>query len=157
MNFEQAVEIILHHEGGYVNDPNDPGGETKWGISKASFPHLDIASLTKSEASQIYRQKYWDRCKCDELPKSLRLIVFDCAVNQGAHYAITLLQEAAGSPADGIIGPNTLSRIGSCNEFELLTKFVQKRKDRYFKNPNFDRYGKGWIGRLLDISLRSVA
>lgn len=79
--FAAALELLLHFEGGYVNDPNDAGGETKYGISKRAYPNLDIASLTKSDAAEIYLRDYWDACRCSEMPEPLSLSVFDYAVN----------------------------------------------------------------------------
>jgi lysozyme family protein len=153
MDFAAAFEIVVGHEGGYVNDPRDPGGETRFGISKRAYPHLDIKTLTLEQARGIYRADYWDACRCDDLPAALRLMVFDCAVNQGAEAAQRFLQEAAGVKVDGDIGPKTLAaaqKPGVAREFAVI------RAWRYEINRNEDAYGKGWFRRLFDIYDRSV-
>ena len=79
--FDTAVTAVLSYEGGYVNDPNDPGGETNWGISKRAYPNLDIRNLTRDRAIQIYRRDYWDSLGCDQFPPAIVIALFDSAVN----------------------------------------------------------------------------
>ena len=105
MNFDLAVKLVIGFEGAYVNDPRDPGGETKWGISKRSYPDVDIRNLSTDDAKQIYKMDYWDKMQCDKLPEGLRLAVFDCAVNQGISMAARTLQKLAGARMDGMVGP----------------------------------------------------
>lgn len=155
MEFKQAVNIVIELEGGYVNDPIDPGGETNWGISKRSYPDLDIANLSKGHAKDIYRRDYWNACMCDGLPESLRLMVFDCAVNQGVSYASRLLQRLVKAKEDGVIGPLTLAQIPEFNEPRLLERYATERLKRYQENRNFFRYGKGWTHRLLVVSIKT--
>lgn len=147
-DFREMVEFILKHEGGYVWDKHDPGGETKYGISKRSYPHVDIKKLTKQQARSIYKRDYWNECQCDKLPRELRLIIFDCAVNQGAHYAKKTLQRIVGAVPDGNIGPKTLVLVDEHDPLKLLTKFADRRLKRYLKNKNIHRYGYGWLRRL---------
>ena len=110
--FEEIIEIVLEHEGGYVNDPDDAGGETKYGIAKRWYPDVDIKNLTKEQAKKIYHTDYWRRGKCDEVPPQLRHIYFDMCVNFGRGGAVKVLQQAANSKnrnkieVDGGIGPN---------------------------------------------------
>jgi len=93
--FNEAIEVILANEGGYVNDPNDKGGETKFGISKASYPHLDIKNLTKEEAIKIYKSDFWDDAPYRNITSEpIAIKMFDLAVNIGAHYAMVVLQRA---------------------------------------------------------------
>lgn len=153
MEFKQAVNIILKYEGGYVNDPKDPGGETKYGISKRAYPNVDIAGLTKGHAKDIYQRDYWNACKCDGLPESLRLLVFDSAVNHGVGWASKTLQGLVMVKKDGEIGPKTLAAINEFNEEKLLERFLINRLDYYFSNRNFYRYGQGWLRRLLHVSV----
>lgn len=109
--FDRAIAFVLKHEGGWVNNPDDPGGETKFGISKRSFPSLDIASLTREQAIEIYRGHYWFPAQCEKLPASIAIAHFDCAVHSGIQRAAMILQEAVGTPRDGVIGPATLNKV----------------------------------------------
>ncbi len=94
--FRLALAFVLEHEGGYVNDPADPGGETKYGISKRSYPSIDIKKLTAEQAGQIYRTDFWDRCHCDGYDYPLALAVFDSAVNCGCGKAMLWAKDCAG-------------------------------------------------------------
>jgi lysozyme family protein len=156
MKFEDAIEILLKHEGGYVNHPKDPGGETNFGIAKRSYPDLNLKTLTKEEAVEIYRRDFWEKCKIELLPPALRLIVFDCAVNQGPGVAVGLLQAAVGSKVDGVLGPETLTKLQGLNTFKVLEKYAALRLERYQRNPKFAYFGDGWTKRLLDVSLKSA-
>lgn len=151
MMFEDAVQLVINLEGGYVNHPNDPGGETKFGISKRSYPHIDIKSLTKEQAIAIYKQDFWDKCKIEKLPPPLRLIVFDCAVNQGQGTAIKLLQKAIRFDEDGVLGPKTLEAVHALPVELVIREYAKKRLNRYFDTKNFDVMGEGWVNRLMDI------
>ena len=93
-DFDKAFEHVLGIEGGYVNDPKDPGGETKYGLCKRSYPTVDIKALTIEQAKAIYKRDYWDKVKGDDLPFPLNLFMFDAAVNQGVDPAIKMLQAA---------------------------------------------------------------
>lgn len=155
MEFKQAVNIVLEMEGGYVNDPQDPGGETRWGISKRAYPDLDIANLSKGHAKDIYKRDYWNACMCEGLPESLRLMVFDCAVNQGVYFASMLLQKLVRAKEDGKIGPQTLGQIEQFNVKRLVERYALGRLDRYMDNRNFFRFGKGWIRRLIHITVKT--
>ena len=121
VNFEDIIVKVLHHEGGYVNDPKDPGGETNFGIAKRSHPDVDIKNLTEQKAKAIYKEHYWDRNKVEDLPEDLRHIYFDMCVNQGRGRAVKIMQRAAnakgaGLVVDGGMGPKT---IGAMNGVEL--------------------------------------
>lgn len=128
-NFDRAFGIVVGLEGGYVNDPRDPGGETKYGISKRSYPDLDIASLTIEDAKLIYLRDYWGKAGCDALQYPMDVIVFDSAVNQGVAQALHQLA-AYKTPAEYLA-------------FRALV---------YTENKNFDRYGRGWFNRLFHIA-----
>lgn len=148
--FDAAVGFVLRHEGGYSTDPNDPGGETSWGISKRSYPALDIEALTREEAIGIYRTDYWMAARCDELPGQVALLVFDAAVNQGLGAAVRMLQEELGVATDGVLGPVTLTAATSRNHDDLALGYCARRAMRYATTANLDRYGRGWFRRLLD-------
>lgn len=156
MTFEKAVEIILDIEKGYVFDSHDPGGETNWGISKRSYPHLDIKNLTREEAIQIYFQDFWQPLKMLLIPERLRLCLFDCAINQGHPRAIKLFQGAVGVQQDGVMGPITYNAAKLYPWVDALSNFVQLRLAFYGKQPNWVRYGEGWSKRLIVVAMQSV-
>lgn len=156
MDFERSFEKVVGHEGGYVNDPKDPGGETKYGICKASYPDLDIKNLTIEDAKEIYLDDYWIKSCCDKIPLDLAYPVFDCAVNQGVGTAIKLLQKSLSLKTDGIVGSATLSKLKSISKGEALVvkrDFLTERALKYTKTKNFDRFGRGWLRRVIDIAL----
>ena len=156
MGFDQSVRFVLEAERGYVFDPNDPGGETNFGISKRAYPHLDIKNLTVNQAIDIYKKDYWDRGRCELLPDNLQLIYFDACVNQGLSSAAIDLQRAIEvRPQDGIVGPKTLRAAHSWPKGERLTLFAAERARRYAMSVNFDRYGRGWLARLFRATLAS--
>ena len=155
-NFESALQSVLKWEGGYVDNPDDPGGETKFGISKRAYPDLDISSLTKEKAAKIYRRDYWEACGCDELPSGLDLMVFDCAVNQGPDFAVRTLQRAVGASVDGIVGPETLEAANSTDFNSKLCEYVAQRGEHYGSLPTFEEFGLGWMRRLADMQERAV-
>ncbi len=159
MNFDKAFEIIVGHEGGLVDDPRDSGGLTKFGISKKSYPNLDIKSLTLSQAKSIYKRDFWDKCKCEQIKGELRLALFDMAVNQGPGTAIKTLQKALRVTVDGSIGPATIGAINkksSEESQELLANFLAERVLLYTRTANFDVYGKGWVSRSFKIAMQSL-
>jgi lysozyme family protein len=149
--FDVALAFVLAREGGseLTEDPSDPGGTTRYGISQRAFPDVDIQNLTMAGATALYRSRYWDSCKCDELPAALALLVFDCAVNQGVSTAGKLLQRVLGLPEDGIIGPQTL--LAAKNELQpgLLEQFQAARIIRYAQSNAWPTFGKGWVMRVL--------
>ena len=149
MSFDRAFELLIGSEGGYVNDPNDPGGETKYGISKRSYPHLHIESLTLADAKRIYHRDFWAFVSGDALPWPLSYFVFDAAVNQGVAPAIRILQQALGVDADGVIGPQTLSAVGKFPQSEVCALYLAMRGVRYAGTRNFNIYGLGWLKRLF--------
>lgn len=150
--FRYAVEEVLRSEGGYVHDPQDPGGETNYGISRRSYPNVDIANLTRDEAVAIYYRDFWLAAKCDQLPPSLGVVVFDSAVNQGVGKAIRMLQEAIGVPVDGVIGPQTISRAKLAPKTALVD-FTTHRILHYTGLSGFARFGKGWVSRAVRAAL----
>ena len=148
--FDGAFEILIGHEGGHVDHPNDPGGETKFGISKRSYPDVNIAGLTLDDAKAIYRRDYWDRVKADELPSELRFLLFDGAVNAGVAQSIKWLQRAAGAQADGVIGPITLAAIADSNPHQIASKFLGQRLKHMTDLKHWDQFGRGWARRIAD-------
>lgn len=147
MNFDDAFDRLLGHEGGYVNDPRDPGGETNWGISKRAYPNVDIKSLTKEAAKTIYRRDYWTPVRADELPDSVRFDVFDAAVNHGVLQSAKWLQRAAGAQPDGVIGAQTVASARAAGP-QLAAHFNGYRLQFYTDSANWAVYGKGWTRRV---------
>lgn len=159
--FDAAFAEVIGNEGGYVNDPNDPGGETKYGISKRSYPHLDIPNITLEQAEQIYLTDYWQKAGCDLCPAALAIIQFDCAVNNGVGQAVRLLQQGLGVAADGIIGPQTKAALEhSAGSADTLTNVITNvhggRISLMAGLPTWPTYGKGWSRRLARLPYRAA-
>ena len=153
MSFDKAVEMVLRHEGGYVNDPKDPGGETRFGISKRAYPDVDILHLTEDEAKAIYRRDYWDKLRTDEIPEPLAICLFDAAVNMGRDKAVRLLQRACGVAQDGVMGGNT---IAAANRLpDAVVRFSTERAIAYTGIRGFDTFGKGWLRRTFATALEA--
>ncbi len=154
--FDKAFNWILLAEGGEVDDPDDAGGHTKYGISKRSYPFIDIHSLTKETAKTIYYRDYWLPAHCDELPAPLNTAVFDCAVNSGARRAILLLQVALKTVrADGVIGRRTLAAIAMHDPKSLTSSYLSERAIFYTnlaqKKPTQRKFLRGWLNRLFNL------
>ena len=159
--FEKAVRFTLSWEGGYVFDPNDPGGETKYGISKRAYPELDIKNLTEEEAKSIYKKDYWDKLRCDELPENVAIALFDFAVNVGVARAVRYLQRAANKlrsnlVVDGIIGSKTIAAVKSLPEDSLIVEYTTYRVYYYTRlaaRGNLARFLRGWLRRTVSLVL----
>lgn len=162
MNYDEAFQRVIGHEGGLSLDRGDRGnwttgvigqGElkgTKYGISAMSYPHLDIKNLTLDEAKAIYYEDFWLRVKGDELHAALAYQLFDSAINHGIGNAIRILQRAVGVADDGRVGPLTLQAVRERGTDDTLKLFNAERI-RFFVNiSTFDRYGRGWMRRVAD-------
>lgn len=156
MNFEQAVNYVLTSEGGYVNNPNDAGGETKYGISKRAFPGEDIKNLTVARAKFLYKTHYWDLVRADELPSKLRYTVFDFAVNAGVPTAIKTLQRAGGSKRDGIIGKNTIASAQKVTPDLFAEMRIRHYTGIVKAKPKQIEFLDGWNIRTLHVTLRCI-
>lgn len=151
MNFDDSFTKLIGNEGGYVNNPADPGGETKFGISKRSYPGEDIANMTLERAKEIYRRDYWGPAGCDTVPEALKFDLFDTAVNAGVKTAIKFLQQGAGADADGVLGSQTMMAVQGIEPFRLLTRFNGWRLDHLNDNPTlWAQFGRGWAQRMAD-------
>lgn len=153
-SFENAFAKTVSIEGGYVNDPKDPGGATKYGISQRAYPGLNIAALTLNDAFAIYRRDYWDKICGDDLPDPLSHLVFDAAVNHGIEPAAKMLQAALKINVDGVIGQETIKAAKSAGN-AVCAVYMAKRALRYTRTPNFDVFGEGWMKRLFVLSMSS--
>jgi lysozyme family protein len=148
-SFERAFELVVGIEAGYVDDrTTDPGGATKYGISKRAYPSVDIANLTVDEAKAIYAADYWQACACDQMQWPLCLFVFDMAINQGQPTARVMLQRTLGVASDGVIGPVTLAAANAMSD-EQLALLLTARAFRYMQAGNFTVDGRGWFKRLF--------
>ena len=148
MNFDEAFDKLIDHEGGYVNDLKDPGGETKFGISKRSYPTVNIATLTLDDAKKIYLCDYWDRTRCSDLPPQVAFQVFDTAVNSGVGQATRFLQRAVGVADDGIIGPMTIAAAYRLQPDQVAARFNGHRLAFMAQLSTWDAFGKGWARRV---------
>jgi lysozyme family protein len=148
--FDHAFKTLIGHEGGYVNDPRDPGGETKFGISKRSYPQVDIAALTLDQAKAIYRRDYWDRMHAEGLPAHVVMQVFDGAVNSGIETSLRWLQKAAGVAQDGVIGKVTLAAANALQEDVLIRRYIGTRLEFMTQLSTWQIYGKGWAVRIAN-------
>lgn len=152
MDFQTAIERVLGHEGGYVNNPKDPGGETNWGITKqlavAYGYHAPMRDMTRNQAKDIYKRAFWDKYDCSSFPAALSFQLFDAAVNHGYGNAARFLQRAVGVADDGRIGPVTRAAMGKLTDTQLVARFNRERLVFYTKLRHFPDFGRGWLRRI---------
>lgn len=156
--FDDALKIILLHEGGWVNNPRDPGGETSLGVTKRTWQswtgrvNVDMKALTPAKVAPLYKARYWDVVKGDELPPALALCAFDMAVNAGPSRSIRILQEIVGATRDGQVGRKTLQAVQQYVRTHglaaLVRAFQNARRDYYRALSHFDTFGRGWLRRV---------
>lgn len=163
-NFSRCLAFTLRAEGGFTDNPADPGNwtggqagagvlrGTNFGISAAAYPELDIANLTEAMAAEIYRRDYWAPLQGDALALPVALVAFDAAVNAGLRRAILWLQQAAGVSADGVFGPETLASIQAANALALAREALTRRIDFYARLPGWGSFGLGWSRRVIALA-----
>ena len=156
VEFDDIIEVVLHHEGGYVNDPDDPGGETNFGVAKRSHPDVDIANLTKDGAKEIYKEHYWNKNKVESLSEELRHIYFDMCVNQGWGRAVKILQHAAnakgaGLKVDGGMGPMTIAAMDGVELDRVRAYRIKYYADLVTRKPDLEKFYFGWFRRGLEV------
>jgi lysozyme family protein len=157
--FEKAIEIVLQHEGGFVHHPRDPGGATKFGITRETLSRArgrpvsieDVRELTRAEAVAIYRWLYWDVVLADELPPGLDLAVFDLAVNSGPGRAVRMLQNVLGVTVDGIVGPETLKAAWQADPTKTIRHLTRARLGFLGRLAAWPVFGRGWRRRVLAV------
>ncbi len=147
IRFDEMFDRAVGNEGGYVNDPADPGGETNWGISRRSYPALNIKNLSREAAKGIYRRDFWERAHMDEYHPAIAFQVFDFAVNSGIDTAVRKLQAAAGVADDGHVGERTIAAIKAMSVTDLIMRFVAQRLRYWTKLKNWPHDGAGWANR----------
>ncbi|OQS31452.1 glycoside hydrolase family 108 protein [Chromobacterium haemolyticum] len=150
--FEKSFERVIGHEGGYVNNPKDPGGETKWGVTcmlaRAKGYSGNMRDMTRDQAREIYKSAFWDGGCYEFLGPVMSFQYFDTAVNHGVLNATKLLQRALGIKDDGVFGDMTKQKVKACLEMDLLLKFNKERIEFYTGLSTFSVFGKGWMRRV---------
>jgi lysozyme family protein len=161
-NFENSVELVLKSEGGFVNDPQDHGGATNFGVTLKAWSEYvnrevgvqEIKDLTPLMVKPFYKRKYWNPAGCETLPKGVDYAVFDFAVNSGVKRAIITLQKAIGADADGVLGSVTQALVKQFDPLELLDKFSEEKK-KFYQGLNQPRFEKGWLNRVATVQTYS--
>ena len=156
MTFEEALEHVLKHEGGFVNHPKDPGGMTNLGVTKKVWDEWigressedEMRNLKPEDVANLYKKLYWDRVKGDDLPSGVNYCVFDASVNSGTGRAAKWLQEAVGAVPDGAIGPKTLAKVAAHDADSLVNAYCDVRLNFLKSLKTFDTFGKGWSRRV---------
>ena len=148
MDFNEAFTRLIGHEGGYTNNPSDPGGETKFGISRRAYPGEDIAGMTLERAKEIYARDYWGPAGCDVVRGGMKFDLFDAAVNSGVKAAVKLLQRAVGETEDGVLGPRTLQAAQSMPPDRLRAVFNGHRLALLADLPTWPAFSRGWARRI---------
>lgn len=155
-NYAKWLALILKHEGGYVDHPEDPGGATMKGITLATFSAFKGKPMTKDElraisdadVNTIYKDQYWDALRCDELKSGVDLLAFDMAVNKGVRRAVRLMQRGAGAVEDGALGPKSMAAINAADPADLIARVSEERRDFYKSLKTFATFGRGWLRRV---------
>ena len=163
-NYELALNHVLKSEGGWSDNPKDPGGATMKGITLAVYrewkrnPHItkdELRVIPDEDVYNLYKELYWNKVHGDELPSGVDYAVFDSAVNMGVGRASKLIQEAAGVATDGVLGQASLSAIQKANTKELIEKFSQLKESFYRSLKTFPIFGKGWLNRVAEVKTLS--
>lgn len=159
--FRDGLRFVLRWEGGFVDDPADPGGRTNRGVTQKTYdgwrarqglPRRDVLHIEGQEVEAIYEADYWRTAGCDRLPESLGLIAFDTAVNMGVRRSIRILQTSLGCAADGRFGPITAAASAGCDPGPTALTYCRVREEIYRslarRNPTLGKFLKGWLNRL---------
>lgn len=163
-NFDSVLKAILHHEGGFVNHPADPGGMTNLGVTKRVWEEWvghdvdeqTMRALTPEKVAPMYRAKYWDKIKGDDLPTGVDYIVFDAAINSGPGRAAKWLQQVVGVAADGAIGPGTMRAVNAMPTPDIVEKYQQIRLAFLQALPTWDTFGRGWGRRVQEVQVAAA-
>ena len=159
-NYFTSLQNVLKSEGGWSDNPSDPGGATMKGITLEVYrawkrnPHItkdELKAIPDVDVYNLYKQNYWDKCRCDDLPAGIDYAVFDASVNMGVGRAAKLIQEAVGVVADGIIGNGTIEAINKTNPRSILENFSVEKQNFYKSLPTFETFGKGWLNRVAEV------
>jgi lysozyme family protein len=164
-SYDQALRRLLVHEGGYTNHPSDPGGPTNFGITiydyrkyvKPGAAAADVKAMTLSEAKAIYRAKYWDAQRCDELPAGVDYAVFDYGVNSGIGRSKKVLQRVVGVKADGALGPATMQAVAAYLPSKIIIDICDERLRFLQRLRTWPVFGKGWGRRVAEVKRVALA
>ena len=168
-NFSPSLDLLLKHEGGYVNHPDDPGGRTNYGVTQRVYEKLLGREVTEQEMKEIplddvraiYKDNYWDRVRGDDLPSGIDFCVFDWAVNAGTSRASKALQQVVNVPDDGIIGSQTVATVCEQEDFAGIVEQIAMKREAFYRGlGTFDTFGRGWLRRndeTRDAALRMIA
>jgi len=154
-NFEQSLKMLLKHEGNYSFHPDDPGGETMKGVTRAVYEQWvgrqvmdgEMKTLTDADVAPIYKTNYWDRIRADELPSGLDFAAFDWAVNSGTGRPAKVIQKYISAKQDGAIGPKTLALVAENDPANMIQYLYEQRQKFYERLKTFETFGKGWTRR----------
>ena len=154
-NFDESLKMLLHNEGGYVNHPEDPGGETNLGVTRAVYEQWvgrqvmdgEMKALKVEDVAPIYKKNYWDRIRADDLPSGLDFAAFDWAVNSGTGRPAKVIQKYISAKQDGAIGPKTLALVAENDPSKMIQYLYEQRQKFYERLNTFETFGKGWTRR----------
>ena len=163
-NFDECLKMLLHHEGGFSNHARDPGGITNFGVTKrvwedwkgTEVSEQDMRDLTPEDVAPLYKERYWDKCKCSDLDSGLDWAVFDWAVNSGTGRAAKAVQKICGAAQDGAIGPKTLALVKGQDTQYMIEEFGKIRQDFYESLSTFDTFGRGWTRRNSETTKKAL-
>jgi len=168
-NFDMSFDRVMQSEGGYVWDKDDAGGETNLGVTIGAWGAYlgraiqpgEMKALTKDAVKPFYKQMYWDKVRCDELPTGVDYAVFDFAVNAGTGRAAKFLQRAVGAVDDGAIGSGTMALVAKTTPGKLLQNFAEQKEAFYNtlaeKNPTQQKFLKGWLSRVASVQTAATS
>ncbi len=172
-NWKRAFDLMLESEGGFSDDEHDKGnwlpdgrkGSTMLGVTQYNWEahvghqvtHDDMRKLTPADVEPLYKKKYWDVVRADELKSGIDYLVFDMGVNAGPGRSIMLLQAAVGAPADGGLGPITMAAVWAADPVELIEKFSQEKEAFYRSLDSFSVYGTGWLNRAAAVKVKAIS
>lgn len=155
--FDKSFDRLMVNEGGYVNHPRDPGGETMYGVTKrVAIEHGytgNMHNLTKEFAAKVARKSYWDAAHCDDFDPLVASQLFDAAYNHGPRNAIKFLQRAAGlkgKQIDGIVGSQTIGAVNNLTPTAVVLNFLAARLDFFTRIGTWNTFGRGWSRRIVE-------
>lgn len=163
--FDPALRLLLRHEGGFVDNPEDPGGCTNLGVTKHqwetyvghSVSIADMKALTPERVTPFYKNRYWDVVKADSLPAGVDDCLFDCCVNSGPGRAVKILQGVLGLTQDGIIGAQTIAATAARSAHETIPAYCSARLAFLKTLPTWPTFGKGWEARVIEVQAEALA